>query len=93
MEPALIKARLDVLLHEKRQLQHQPQSSIITPIQSSWQQIAVLWRQGSVARGMADCRARYNLRAPLRAEMVLGGVKDGDEDTDDALGFSAVGQR
>ena len=92
MKPPSIEPLFDILLHEERQLQHQPQSPIIAPIQPLWQQITILGRQSSVPRGGIDCRSGNDVGAPAGAEMVLGGVEDGDEDADDTLGFDAVGE-
>lgn len=92
MKPSIVRALLDVLLDEEGQLQHEPQSSIIAPVQAPRQQVAVFRGQGSISSGRVDGGARDDFGAPAGAKMVLGGIEDGDEDADDTVRLDAVSE-
>lgn len=85
MEHSFVMVPFDILLDEKGQLKRQPQASVVRAFEPLGEQIAVLGQKGCDARVRVDGCARDDGGAPVRAQVVLGGVENGDQDPDDAF--------
>ena len=91
LDEALVAAALDVGFDVESELEGEAEAFVVEAREAGGEEVGVFGFGGRGGVGGGDGTAGDDVAAPVGAEVVFGGVEDGDEDFDGAFGGGTGG--